>query len=66
MADDPGLARATQPDGRTVLWWLPDDEDKARRLVDLLLGAGADPHVVVDGRTAADAARRRGMFDIGV
>lgn len=66
LAEDPNLARATQPDGRTVLWWLPDDEDKARRLVDLLLGAGADPHVVVDGRTAADAARRRGMFDIGV
>jgi ankyrin repeat protein len=64
LAEDPNLARATQPDGRTVLWWLPDDEDKALPLVELLLGAGADPHVIVDGRTAADAARRRGMFDV--
>ena len=64
LAEDPDLARATQPDGRTVFWWLPDDEDKALRLVDLLLGAGADARVTVDGRTAADAAARRGMFNV--
>lgn len=64
LAEDPSLARATQPDGRTVLWWLPDDEDKASLLVDLLLGAGADAQVTVDGRVAADPAARRGMFDV--
>jgi hypothetical protein len=64
LAEDPDLARATQPDGRTVFWWLPDDEDTALRLVDLLLGAGADARVTVDGRTAADAAARRGMFNV--
>jgi ankyrin repeat protein len=62
LAEDPNLARATQPDGRTVLWWLPDDEDKALQMIELLLGGGADPNVTVDGSTAADAARRRGML----
>jgi ankyrin repeat protein len=65
LAEDPSLAQATQPDGRTVLWWLPDDEATALQLVELLVSAGANPRVQVEGRTAAGAARRRGLFHVG-
>jgi ankyrin repeat protein len=65
LADDPALAREVSADGGTPLWWLPDDEDKALALVDLLIAAGADPGVTnKSGRTAADWARRRGMLDV--
>ena len=30
-------------DGITPLWWLPDDEEKALEIAQLLLAAGADP-----------------------
>ncbi len=65
LAEDPSLARVTSADGVTPLWWLPDDEAKAMTLVDLFVAAGADPKAKSkDGRTAADWARRRGMFEI--
>jgi uncharacterized protein len=65
LREDPSLAREVSKDGFTPLWWLPDDEDKAMTLVDLLIAAGADPAFRnAEGRTAADACRERGMFDV--
>jgi uncharacterized protein len=62
LRDDPSLARQVSSDKVTPLWWLPDEEDKAMALVELLLAAGADPSVTsVEGGTAADQARQRGM-----
>ena len=65
LGEDPALARAAKHNGVTPLWWLPDDEDKALALVELLIAAGADPAARnLSGRTAADWARRRGMLAI--
>jgi ankyrin repeat protein len=65
LAQDPALARQADADGITPLWWLPDDEQKALGLVNLLIDAGADPAAKSgSGRTAADWARRRGMLDV--
>jgi ankyrin repeat protein len=62
LSDDPSLARQIDREGCTPLWWLPDDDQKAMTLVELLLAAGADPaHRNADGNTAADWARGRGM-----
>ena len=45
--------------------WLPDDETKAREIVELFLSRGADPRIKrQDGKTAADLARARGMDDV--
>jgi uncharacterized protein len=65
LRDEPELARQVASDGITPLWWLPDDEDKAMEIVDLLLAAGADPTIRSrEGGTAADWARKRGMTGI--
>ncbi|HEY3885803.1 MAG TPA: ankyrin repeat domain-containing protein [Vicinamibacterales bacterium] len=59
------LARQVNDEGMTPLWWLPDDDEKAMQIVELLLAAGADAALKsADGRTAADWARRRGMVNI--
>jgi ankyrin repeat protein len=65
LADDPSRARIVANDGRTLLWWLPDDEATATEMVTALLAAGADPSAKSrEGGTAADAARRRGMREV--
>ena len=65
LADDPGLARVAAANGRTPLWWLPDDEERAMAVVEALLAAGADPSTAnQQGQTAADWARRRGMVRV--
>lgn len=65
LAEDPARACVSQSDGSTPLWWLPDDEEKALAIVDLLIRAGADPAAKnAEGRTAADWAERRGMFEV--
>ncbi len=65
LAEEPDRARVVSSNGQTPLWWLPDDEEKAMHLVEMLLTAGADPAATdKEGRTAADWARRRGMTDI--
>jgi ankyrin repeat protein len=62
---EPDLAKQVKVDGVTPLWWLPDDDEKAMEIVDLLLAAGADPAIQNGaGRTAADWARTRGMTEI--
>jgi len=65
LADDPKLSRQIDEEGITPLWWLPDDEAKAMDVVEALLKTGADPSVKSkDGRTAADAAHRRGLVAV--
>jgi ankyrin repeat protein len=65
LTGDPQLARAVGEDGHTPLWWLPDDEDQAMTIVELLLAAGANPAAKTkNGNTAADWARRRGMREV--
>jgi uncharacterized protein len=66
LAETPGLARQVdEEDGTTPLWWLPDDEVRAVAVVDALMKAGADPSVrSKDGRSAVDAARRRGLVAV--
>jgi ankyrin repeat protein len=65
LSEDPGRAQVVSRDGHTPLWWLPDDEAKAMRIVELLLAAGANPSATSkDGQTAAQWARRRGMREV--
>ncbi|HXW06398.1 MAG TPA: ankyrin repeat domain-containing protein [Vicinamibacterales bacterium] len=62
LQEDPARGRVVSPNGYTPLWWLPDDEAAAMQIVELLLGAGANPAARnTEGGTAADWARRRGM-----
>jgi ankyrin repeat protein len=62
LHEDPARALAKSDEGITPLWWLPDDEDKALQIADLLIAHGADPAAQsVRGTTAADWARTRGM-----
>jgi ankyrin repeat protein len=65
LRDEPALAREVGREGITPLWWLPDDEATALRIVELLLAAGADPAARShNGKTAVDWARRRGMTEV--
>ena len=62
LSIEPERARQVAPNGRTPLWFLPDDEAAAREVVELLLAAGADPAAKMkDGTTAADSARSLGL-----
>jgi hypothetical protein len=62
---DPGLAKRAWSNGVTPLMRLPDDESKAREIVDLFLANGADPSRRNDeGLTAADIAEGRGMDEV--
>jgi len=61
---DPSLANHHQADEEapTPLYCLPDDEDAAVEAARILIAHGADPKVRdVKGRSAADAARGRGL-----
>jgi ankyrin repeat protein len=65
LTEEPSRAREVASDGSTPLWWLPDDEAKAKQIVELLLAAGADPSArSQSGGTAADSARRRAMREV--
>jgi uncharacterized protein len=65
LAEDPSIGQVVTPNGYTPLWRLPDDEQKAMQIVELLLAAGADASAKdKDGQTAADWARRRGMREV--
>jgi len=65
LRENPELATIADADGITPLWWLPDDDEKALQIVELLIRHGADPaRRNKNGRTAADWARDRGMQDV--
>ena len=60
LAAEPSLARATNEDRQTPLFWLPSDDAKAAEIVRMFLEHGADPGVRdARGQTAADVAMRR-------
>jgi ankyrin repeat protein len=65
LREEPSLAKAVNGDGETLLMWLPDDEENAAELVDLLLEHGADPaHKDKNGLNAADHATNRALTEI--
>ena len=63
LRDEPSRAKEVGANDGTPLMWLPDDEEKAEQVVDVLLAHGADPTVRTkhEGKTAADYARERGL-----
>jgi ankyrin repeat protein len=64
LAEQPELVNAVSPRGITPLFSLPDDEEAAARVVDVLLASGADRHARnPEGETAEQAACRRGLDD---
>lgn len=61
LAAEPELARTVR-ENETPLFRLPNDEDRAVEIVELLLAHGADPKVRNgSGQTAADCAEKRGL-----
>jgi ankyrin repeat protein len=63
LSAEPDLAKGVS-DSYTPLMWLPDDEARAREVVELLLSHGADPSVKSkEGKTAADFADERGLYE---
>lgn len=61
LAAEPELARAIHRN-ETPLFRLPEEEDRAIEIVELLLAHGADPTIRNgSGQTAADCAERRGF-----
>jgi uncharacterized protein len=64
LDEEPALARQTDREGHTLLWWLPDEEDQALEIAEILLAHGADPAVRVNSRSAADWAVTRGMMKL--
>jgi len=66
LASDPFLANQSlgDPDAPTPLYCLPGDEDTAVEAVRILIAHGADAKVSnAKGRTPAQAARARGLYD---
>jgi len=64
LAEDPGLAKVTSPYG-SLFFYLPDDEDIALELAELLLTHGTDPAARNrDGLTAIESLERRGLDDV--
>ena len=63
LHDEPDRAREVSPDGATPLMRLPDDDDRALEVVEILLAHEADASARTrhEGKTAADEARRRGL-----
>jgi ankyrin repeat protein len=58
----PDLAQSSR-DGSTPLMWLPDDEERAVEIAELLLAHGANPGIRnKDGKTAADLAETRALY----
>ena len=56
--------RLAEEEAPTPLYCLPDDEDQAAEAARILMAYGADPTIrAANGRTAADAARARGLDD---
>ena len=61
FAENPDLAKTTD-EHASPLFALPEDEDRALEIAELLLANGADPRVVSeDGTTAAEYAQKQGL-----
>ena len=61
FAEDPGLAKLVNKNG-SLFFYLPDDEDLAFEVADLLLAHGADPMVKgTEGLNAMEVLERRGL-----
>jgi ankyrin repeat protein len=64
LSEDASLARAITLNGEPPLFALPDDDEGAVEVVELLLAHGADPSVKNSaGLTPADVAMKRGLED---
>jgi len=65
LAEQPALADARNPRGMTPLFTLPDDEEAAVQVVEVLLDFGADRRARnAEGETPEQAARRRGLDEV--
>lgn len=64
LNDEPDLAKVVD-DGNTPLMWLPEDEGRAKEIIELLIGLGADATIRnKEGMTAADRAERKGLYEV--
>jgi ankyrin repeat protein len=64
LLEEPDRANREDRRGEPALFCLPDDEERAVELAELLLSFGADPAFRNPlGQTPAEAARRRGLDD---
>jgi len=64
FTQEPELAKSTNRNG-SLFFALPDDEDRATEVAELLLAAGADPGVRgKDGATAIQNAEKRGLDSV--
>ena len=64
LSEDPDLAKVAE-EGNTPLMWVPDEETRAKEIVELLIAHGADPRIRnQEGMTAADCAERRGLYEV--
>jgi ankyrin repeat protein len=64
LNQDPSFANQEDHPGEPALFCLPDDEERALEMAELLLSFGADPKVRnPSGRTPAETARQRGLDD---
>jgi uncharacterized protein len=65
LEEEPDRANREDRPGEPALFCLPDDEEKALAMAELLLAFGADPSFRNPlGQTPAEAARRRGLDDV--
>ncbi len=64
LAQDPALIHWIHPrTGSTLLYALPDNEEKAAAMATLLLAQGVDPRLInQEGITAEQSARKRGLI----
>ncbi len=64
LLDEPTLARVKNRAGDPLICDLPDDENGAAEVAEILLRYGADPRARNGkGDTAAQIARKRGLDD---
>jgi ankyrin repeat protein len=67
LTEEPDRANREDRPGEPALFCLPDDEEKAVEICELLLSFGADPTFRNPlGQTPAEVARRRGLDEVAV